>query len=78
MIRRQIHVGRMQYALLYQQKELSLMTDSGWKLSAIPLAYVLYRTKALHNSCDLSAAPNESTPNQRRPIRCTGQSPIGC
>ena len=55
--------------LPYRQKKLSLMIEL-WRLpSAISAAYPPLSTKALGDSVGLSAAPDESPPNQRRPIR---------
>jgi len=36
------------------------MIELGRLLSAISAAYPLHRTKARHNSCDLSATPDDS------------------
>ena len=72
MVRRQVHVGLCNMPLLYRQKKLSLMIELGRLLSAISAAYPLHRTKALSNSCDLSATLNEYPPNHRMPIRHTG------
>ena len=58
MIRRQVHVGRMQYAPTLPTEKAILNGR--------------FRVKALCDSCGLSAAPNESSPNQRRPIRRIG------
>ena len=58
--------------LLYRQKKLSLMTDSGGKLSAISATYLLHRTKALRIMECLSAAPDESPRRFRRPIYYIG------
>ena len=57
MIRRQAHMGRMQYAP-------TLPTEK-----AIPNDW--FRVKALRNSLSLSATPNESPPNHEKSIRCT-------
>ena len=58
MIRRQVHVGRMQYAP-------TLPTEK-----AIPNDW--FRVKALRNSLSLSATPSDSPPNHGMPIRGTG------
>ena len=58
MIRRQVHVGRMQYAPTLPTEKAILNGR--------------FRVKALGDSCDLSATPDESPPNHRMPIRRSG------
>ena len=55
MIRRQVHMGRMQYAPI-------LPTEK-----AIPNDW--FSVIALCNSCDLTATPNESPSNHEKSIR---------
>ena len=58
MIRRQVHVGRMQYAPTLPTEKAILNGR--------------FRVKALRDFSDLSATPNESPPNHEKSIRRTG------
>ena len=55
MIRRQVHMGRMQYAPTLPTEKAILNGR--------------FRVKALGDSCGLSPAPDKSQPNYRMPIR---------
>ena len=55
MVRRQVHMGRMQYAPTLPTEKAILNGR--------------FRVKALCDSCGLSAAPNDSPQQFRRPIR---------